>query len=189
LYRSQAILGILLQDMVSDIPGQSRIMVTRPVTDRFHQGHVLIPQGSIVLGTQERTPVFGQTRLAVTLEEIHFPDGAIVAFTGQMADRGGAAGGKGKVNNHYGRLGVAAVLSAALNIGARGLAGTPTGFQYNLGQELARETGQSISRTGQSIVDRTLDIPPTLRLKAGTAVTIQLAENVSFQTPPAVVDK
>ena len=45
-------------------------------------------------------------------------------------------------------------------------------------QELARETGQSVNRTAQSIVERTLNIPPRITLKAGTPVTIQLAENL-----------
>ena len=101
LYRSQVIPGILLHQMNSDIPGQVRIMVTQPVTDRFHQGQVLIPQASILLGVQEQTPAFGQNRLAVKIEEVHTPQGDVIALPGQLADRGGANGVKGKVNNHY----------------------------------------------------------------------------------------
>lgn len=187
LYRSQAISGLLLHALNSDIPGQVRIMVTRPVTDRFHQGHVLIPQHSILLGTQEGKPAFGQTRLAVTIEEMQFPDGTIVRLKGGLADRSGALGAAGKVNNHYVKLGIGAVVSAALNIGTRGPFGNTTGFQPTLPQEYARDVGSNFSQVGQSIVDRSLNIPPTITLKAGTAVTIQLTENVSFQTPPMVV--
>ena len=153
-------------------------MLTQPVTDRFHQGHILIPQASILLGVQEKTPAFGQNRLAVKIEEVHTPEGDVIALPGQLADRGGAAGVQGKVNNHYGTIGVAALLSAALNVGARTLAGEPSGFQPNIAQELARETGQSVNRTAQSIVERTLNIPPRITLKAGTPVTIQLADNL-----------
>jgi type IV secretory pathway VirB10-like protein len=187
LYRAQVIPGLLLQALNSDIPGQVRIMVTRPVTDRFHQGHVLIPQHSILLGTQDGRPAFGQTRVAVTIEEIQFPQGEIVRLQGQMADRSGALGSRGKVNNHYVKIGVGAILSAVLNIGTRGLTGSPQNYQPTLGQEFTRDVGTSVSRSGQSIVDKSLNIPPTLTLKAGTEVTIQLAENLSFATPPASV--
>jgi type IV secretion system protein VirB10 len=187
LYRSQAIAGQMLDALNSDIPGQVRIMVTRPVTDRFHQGHVLIPQHSILLGAQDGKPAFGQTRLAVTIEELHFPDGTIVRLQGGLADRSGALGVRGKVNNHYVKLGIGAVLSAALNIGTRGPFGNTTGFQPTLPQEYARDVGSNFSQVGQSIVDRSLNIPPTITLKAGTAVTIQLTDNVSFATPPTVV--
>jgi type IV secretory pathway VirB10-like protein len=187
LYRAQVIPGLLLQALNSDIPGQVRIMVTRPVTDRFHQGHVLIPQHSILLGTQDGRPAFGQTRVAVTIEEIQFPQGEIVRLQGQMADRSGALGSRGKVNNHYVKIGVGAILSAVLNIGTRGLTGSPQNYQPTLGQEFTRDVGTSVSRSGQSIVDKSLNIPPTLTLKAGTEVTIQLSENLSFARPPTPV--
>lgn len=187
LYRSQAIAGQLLDALNSDIPGQVRIMVTRPVTDRFHQGHVLIPQHSLLLGTQAGKPAFGQTRLAVSIEELHFPDGTIVRLQGGLADRSGALGVRGKVNNHYVKLGIGALLSAALNIGTRGPFGNTTGFQPTLPQEYARDVGSNFSQVGQSIVDRSLNIPPTITLKAGTPVTIQLTENVSFNNPPTIV--
>jgi type IV secretion system protein VirB10 len=187
LYRAQVIPGLLLQALNSDIPGQVRIMVTRPVTDRFHQGHVLIPQHSILLGTQDGRPAFGQTRVAVTIEEIQFPQGEIVRLQGQMADRSGALGSRGRVNNHYVKIGVGAILSAVLNIGTRGLTGSPQNYQPTLGQEFTRDVGTSVSRSGQSIVDKSLNIPPTITLKAGTEVTIQLAENLSFAHPPVSV--
>ena len=187
LYRAQVIPGILLQALNSDIPGQVRIMITRPVTDRFHHGHVLIPQHSMLLGAQDGRPAFGQTRVAVTIEEIQFPQGEIVRLQGQMADRSGALGSRGKVNNHYVKIGIGAVLSAVLNIGTRGVTGSPQNYQPTLGQEFTRDVGESVSRSGQSIVDKSLNIPPTLTLKAGTEVTIQLAENLSFAQPPVSV--
>jgi type IV secretion system protein VirB10 len=157
------------------------------VTDRFHQGHVLIPQHSILLGTQAGRPAFGQTRVAVTIEEIQFPQGEIVRLQGQMADRSGALGSRGTVNNHYVKIGVGAVLSAVLNIGTRGLTGSPQNYQPTLGQEFTQDIGASVNRSGQSIVDKSLNIPPTLTLKAGTAVTIQLSENLSFAQPPVAI--
>jgi type IV secretion system protein VirB10 len=104
-----------------------------------------------------------------------------------MADRSGALGAAGKVNNHYVKLEIGALLSAALNIGTRGPFGNTSNFQPTLPQEYARDVGSNFSQVGQSIVDRSLNIPPTITLKAGTPVTIQLTENVSFATPPTVV--
>lgn len=190
LYRSQVIPGMLLHDVNSDIPGPVRIMVTQAVVDRFGQDHVLIPQYSYLLGTQDGHPTYGQSRLAVTIDQIELPDGAVVGLQkAKMGDRSGAQGVAGKVNNHWGTVGIAAVLSAVLSVGTRAPFGNVTGFQQTLPQEFGQDVGQSINRTGQQIVNRALIIPPTITLKAGTPVTIQLGEAVSFQQPPTSVSK
>ena len=81
------------------------------------------------------------------------------------------------------------MLSAALSVGSRAVAGSPTGFQPTLEQEFARDVGSSFNQTGQQIVRQRLDVPPTITIPYGTPVTVQLSENVSFQTPGAIIRK
>jgi type IV secretion system protein TrbI len=190
LYRSQVINGLLQHDVNSDQPGLIRILVTEAVQDRFGQGHTLLPQYSILLGSQDGTVKFGQSRLGVTIDSAELPDGTVVAFNkAKGADATGATGVSGSVNNHWTQVGIGAVLTAALSVGSRAAAGNPTGFQPNLAQDFARDVSQSINTTGQQIVRRSLEVAPTITIPHGTPVTIQLAENVSFQTPAARVRK
>ncbi len=188
LYRSQTIHGLLMHEVNSDIPGQMRILVIRPVEDRFGQGVTLIPQHTIMLGEQQGKPVYGMNRLDVSIVELEYPDGTLVSLAkAKLTDKSGAVGGAGKVNNHYAKLGIAAVLSAVLNVGARSIAGNQTGFAPTVEQQTAGEIGSSINRSGQSIVQRELQVSPTITIAAGTEVAVQLQENLSFTQPPTLV--
>lgn len=188
LYRSQTIQGILLHEVNSDLPGQVRIMVTRPVQDKFGQGVTLIDQHTIMLGEQQGKTSYGVSRLDVSIVELEYPDGTLVDLTkAKLTDKSGAVGGAGKVNNHLGQLGIAAILSTVLNVGSRSIAGNQSGFAPTLEQETARDIGTSINRSGQSIVDRELKVAPTITIAAGTPVAVQLQQNLSFSKPPKIV--
>jgi type IV secretion system protein TrbI len=190
LYRSQVINGLLQHDINSDQPGLMRILVTEEVQDRFGQGHTLLPQYTILLGTQDGKVSFGQSRLGISIDSAELPDGTVVAFIkAKVGDETGATGVTGKVNNHWAQVGIGAILTAALSVGSRSVAGSPSGFQPNLAQDFAKDVSGSVNQTGQQIVRRSLDVAPTITLKYGTPVTVQLSENVSFQTPGAIIRK
>ena len=82
---------------------------------------------------------------------------------------------------------LATLISTAINIGGRVVAGNPQGYQYSVEQEIARDVGQQVSQDAKSIVDRTLRLPPTITVPAGTFVSISLQENVMFHRQPLVV--
>jgi len=185
LYRSQTIPGLLLGAINSDIPGQIKILVTRDVTDKLGQGHVLIPQQAIVLGHQSGKAVYGQNRIQVDLEEMEFPDGTVLSFAkGGLADRSGAMGTAGHVQNHIGSLLAAAGVSAVLSVGIRSPFGNTQGFQATMPQQLTDAAGQSVSQSGQAIVQRELQRAPTITVPAGVEVTLSLLENLSLAHPP-----
>jgi type IV secretory pathway VirB10-like protein len=190
LYRSQVINGILQHDVNSDQPGLIRILVTEEVQDRFGQGKTLLPQYTILLGAQDGKVSFGQSRLGVTIASAELPTGTVIAFNKFKAgDATGATGITGTVDNHYLQLGIGAVLSAALSIGSRAVAGNPRGFQQNLAQDFVEDVSRDVNRTGQEVVKRFADIPPTITIPHGTPVTVQLSENVNLMTAPAIIRK
>jgi type IV secretion system protein VirB10 len=186
LYRSQSIHGLVLNTINSDIPGDVKIHVITPVTDRFAQGQVLIPQHAIVIGTQEGKTSFGQARLGIQLEQLEFPDGTIVTLKGKVADKSGAVGAEGTVNNHYGRVILGAGISALLSIGSRAPFGSTEGFQSSLQQDFAKDASGGLNRSGQDILKRELLATPTITIPSGTEVSIQLQENVSFSKEPTL---
>jgi type IV secretion system protein VirB10 len=184
LFPSQTVAAVLLHDITSDIPGEIRLLVVEDIQDKFSQGQVLIPQYSYIIGQQAGTPKFGQRRLDMTIRTLEFPDGTMVAFDkGSIADATGNAGLSGKVNNHYLQLGISAVLTAALSLSSRAVVNDRGTFRPTLQEEFAQDISQSINQTGQQIVKRELDRPPTITLEKGTPVMIQVKDAVSFQTP------
>jgi type IV secretion system protein VirB10 len=132
----------------------------------------------------------GQSRVAIMIDSAELPDGTVIAFNKAKAgDATGATGVEGKVDNHYVQLGIGAVLSAALSVSSRAVAGSPRGFQPNLAQDFAADISQDVNRTGQRIVGQFADIPPEIAVPHGVPVTVQLSENVNLQTPPAIMRK
>ncbi len=186
-YRSQRVHGLTTSEMVSDLQGPVVIRVTRPLQDKFLQGVTLIPQHSLIIASQTGNPQFGASRLAVTLDQVELPDGAVLSLKAKVSDAKGAQGLHGKVNNHWGRVLAGAGISALLSIGTRIPAGNQTGFAPSLAQEAAQDVSGSIARTGNQVVQRELNIPPTITVPAGTAIVIYPQENISLSHPPTPI--
>jgi type IV secretion system protein VirB10 len=190
LYRSQLIPAILLHDVNSDIAGDIHLMVTADIIDKFQSGVVLIPQNSYIHGQQEGQPKYGQQRLNMKIESLEFPDGTVMTFAKAKAgDQSGAVGIPGSVNNHYGQVLLSAVLTAVLSVGTRTPFGSTSGFQQSLPQEFAQDAAQSLNRTGQRIVERSLQVNPTIELEYGTPVQVHLGEAISMMTEPGLAWK
>ena len=111
----------------------------------------------------------------------------MLAGKGGSAD--GAVGIPGRVDNKYGTVIAATLLSTVFSIGPRVVAGSPSGFQPNLGQEFAGNAATQMSQNGQEIVKRALDVKPVISVEALTPATVSLDHNISLQTPPVIVTK
>jgi type IV secretion system protein VirB10 len=160
-------------------------MLTEAVTDVLGQGVELLPQGALLIGKQQGATQYGDSRLPLAIDEAQFPDGTVVAFTqAKVGDSRGAAALEGSVNNHYGKLAAGVFATAALSIGTRAAAGNTASFQQTYQQEFARDVSANINQQGQTILQRQLNVRPTITIPAGTPVTVFLSQNVSFQTPP-----
>ena len=85
------------------------------------------------------------------------------------ADAQGYAGLEDKVDNHWGALFKAALLSTILSVGAE--AGT-SNSQDSLASAIRRGTSQSFNQAGEQIVGRSLNIPPTITIRPGFRVRV-----------------
>jgi type IV secretory pathway VirB10-like protein len=180
LYRGMPIHAILLKNINSDIPGDITFYVDRDVTDAYGQGRVLIPQHSFGVGKQAGGLKPGDTRLPAGVEQIRLADGSVLTFKGQLADKSGAVGLTGSVDNHYPALALKVLLSTALSIGSRLPSGNTTGYQQTLPQEFAQDAAHGINQAGQKLVEQQLQIAPTFRAKAGYVITLEVQENVNM---------
>ncbi|EFI53344.1 MULTISPECIES: TrbI/VirB10 family protein [Afipia] len=160
----------LITGIRSDLPGQITAQVTEAVYDSPTGKYLLIPQGAKLIGQYDSSVAFGQSRVLLIWTRIIMPDGNSIVLERQPgADTQGYAGLEDEVDNHWGMLFKAAVLSTLLSVGAE--AGTSQN-ENNLVQAIRSGASNSISQTGQQIVQRQLNIQPTLTIRPGFPVRV-----------------
>jgi type IV secretion system protein VirB10 len=131
---------------------------------------LVLTQGAKLIGQYDSSVAFGQSRVLLVWTRIIMPDGSSIALERQPgADAQGYAGLEDEVDNHWGMLLKAAVLSTILSVGAE--AGT-SNSENNLAQAIREGASNSISQTGQQIVQRQLNIQPTLTIRPGFPVRV-----------------
>jgi len=160
----------LITGLRSDLPGQITAQVTQAVYDSPTGKYLLIPQGAKLIGQYDSAIAFGQSRILLVWTRLILPNGDSIVLERQPgADSQGYAGLEDQVDNHWGMLFKAAALSTLLSVGAE--AGTSQD-ENNLVQAIRSGASNSISQTGQQIVQRQLNIQPTLTIRPGFPVRV-----------------
>lgn len=162
--------GALLTGIRSDLPGQITGQVTENVYDSPTGRYLLIPQGAKLIGVYDSQVSFGQSRVLLVWTRLIMPNGNSIVLERQPgADPQGYSGLEDEVDNHWGSLFKAALLSTLLSVGSE--AGT-SGQDSSLIQAFRQGASNSISQTGQQIVGRQLNIQPTLTVRPGYPVRV-----------------
>jgi type IV secretion system protein TrbI len=131
---------------------------------------LLIPQGSRLFGEYSSEISFAQTRVQMVWTRVIFPNGSSIVLQNLPgADTQGYSGLEDGVDNHWGTLFKAAILSTILSVGSE--AGT-SDSENNLAQAIRQGASQSFNQTGQQIVERNLNIQPTLTDRPGLPLRI-----------------
>ena len=154
----------LVTGLNSDLPGQVIGQVTENVYDTVTGQHLLIPQGSRLMGRYDSVIAFGQSRALVVWTRLILPNGDSIQLDNLPgSDSQGFAGLKDKVDKHTWQFIKGAALSSLLSIGS----------------ELASDDGDRLTRAlqnagqdtaniaGQRIIDRNLNVQPTLKVRQG----------------------
>lgn len=164
----------LITGINSDLPGTIIAQVTQPVYDTVSGRHLLIPQGSRLLGRYQSEVSFGQDRALVVWDRLIFPDGSSIQISAPGADMQGFGGLRDRTDHHWNRVFVAAGLATILGIGAE--------LGSNDDDEIARAirdgAGQSFNQAGQRVVDRNLNIQPTITVRPGWPVRVIVTRDI-----------
>jgi type IV secretion system protein TrbI len=137
----------LLTGLRSDLPGQITAQVTEDVYDSPTGKFRLIPQGARLVGQYDAQIAFGQTRALLVWTRLIMPNGRSIVLERQPgADAEGYAGLEDDVDNHWGSLFKAAILSTLLSVGAE--AGT-TGDEDELIRAIRRGGSESVNQIGR----------------------------------------
>ncbi len=179
LQAGAVISAALITGIRSDLPGQITAQVTENIYDSPTGKILLIPQGTRVVGQYDAGVGFGQRRVLLVWNRLIFPNGRSIVLERQPgADAEGYAGLEDGVDYHWGELFKAAALSTLLSVGAE--AGTSQN-ENSLVQALRQGASNSVSQTGQQIVQRQLNIAPTLTIRPGFPVRVIVTRDLVLE--------
>lgn len=169
----------LVTGINSDLPGQVIANVSEAVYDTATGRHLLIPQGSRLIGRYDSQVAFGQRRVLLVWTRLILPDTSSVALDRLPGiDPAGYAGLEDGVDWHWDRILAGAALSTLLGIGAE-LAAPESRTDGNriviAGRESAQET---VNQVGQEITKRNMSIQPTLTIRPGFPMRVMVSKDL-----------
>jgi len=180
IYEGLTLDTVLMNRLDGDAVGPVKVLVSNPVYSHDHQ-HVLIPEGTIVLGEARKIGAAGfgqQRRISVAFHRLLMPDGYSVdldQFHG--LDQIGEEGLKDQVNNHYlqifGTSIALGVIAGAAQISQGGSNLTSSGPQ-----SFTNGAASSVSQSATTILDRFIQIPPTITIREGYRVKVYFTQDM-----------
>lgn len=169
----------LVTGINSDLPGQVIANVTEAVYDTATGRHLLIPQGSRLIGRYDSQVAFGQRRVLLVWTRLILPDTSSVALDKLPGiDPAGYAGLEDGVDWHWDRLLAGAALSTLLGVSselATSNSGTSSGNVVIATRNSAQDT---VNQVGQEITRRNLSIQPTLTIRPGFPVRVMVNQDM-----------
>lgn len=165
----------LVTGINSDLPGQVIGQVTENVHDTVSGRYLLIPQGAKLIGTYDARQSYGDKRAFVTWSRLIFPNGNSVILSNMASvDAGGYAGLRDDVDNHTGSILKAGILSSVLGVGTE----LATDDEDRIVRAL-QDSGQStVNIAGQRMVDRSLNVQPTITIRPGWRFSVMVSEDL-----------
>ena len=155
----------------SDLPGDVIGQVTANVYDSVSGRYLLVPQGTRMIGKYNSEVLNGQNRVLIAWQRLIFPNGfSIVLEAMPGTDAAGVSGMADQVDYHASQLANATLWSTLV-----ALAGNFAGKVNRDQQELAitaNTVTQQSARVAQRIIDRELNIKPTILIRAGMPLNV-----------------
>lgn len=165
--------AVLLSEINSDLPGPVLAQVKDNIFNTTTGKHLLIPQGTKIIGEYNSSVSNGQKRAQVVWSRLIFPNGNSMDL-GRMpsVDGGGASGHQGSVNNHYDKLALGVLVTSLLSAGVGMSSASASPGAATPQQIIGQSVGQEVARVGTKMAERSLDSSPTLTVKSGTRINI-----------------
>jgi type IV secretory pathway VirB10-like protein len=172
--------SVLVNRLNGDFAGPVICQIATDVYSRDH-AELLIPAGTRVLGETKKVNDVGQERLAVVFHRLIMPDGyAVDLDQAPGLNQIGETALHDKVNNHYFRFFGASIAIGAIaglsTIGANN--SSVTGLPTSNASAYREGVAGSLSQSSLRVLDRFLNIPPTITIREGHRVRIFLTQDL-----------
>jgi type IV secretory pathway VirB10-like protein len=182
--------AVLLSGINSEVPGTIIGQVAQNVYDNATGSDLLIPQGARLIGSYSSNVQYGQSRLFVVWQRIDFPDGRALDIGAEPGtDSAGYAGFKDQVDSHWLRIFGSAVMMSAISAG---ISSSQDRYQQgngnyyappNFSGELSQAVGQQFGQAAAKLLEKNLDVAPTLKIRPGYRFSILLIKDFVFPGP------
>jgi type IV secretory pathway VirB10-like protein len=180
IYEGWVLDTVLMNRLDGDAVGPVKVLVSNPLYSHDRQ-HVIIPDGTVVLGEAKKIGAagFGQRRrMAVVFHRMIMPDGYSVdldQFHG--LDQIGEEGLKDKVNNHYLQI-FGTSIALGVIAGAGELTQGGGTITTSGSQAFTNGAAGSVSQSATTILDRFIQIPPTITIREGHRVKVYFTQDL-----------
>jgi type IV secretion system protein VirB10 len=175
--------AVLITGINTDLPGDVQARVTANVYDSLTGKKLLIPQGSILIATYNSSVSFAQARVQIAWNTLIRPDGYQVTLGNMNAvDRRGFSGTRGQINDHLFQYVKAAGIISAFTLLNGEIAYSGAAVTNPSLQNLIATNQGVVNQLSAGIINRALDIQPTLRVKNGTQINVMVNKNIRL--PP-----
>lgn len=156
-------------------------MVTQNVFDTVSGRHLLLPQGTRLIGRHEGESAYGDRRAFLTWDRLILPNGKSMILSGEPGvDAQGAVGVRGEVDRRLFPLLVGTLFAGAITtLGqiARDGDDRSSGLLGDAGDAAAIEGAQ----VGGRLVDRELEVRPSIRLRPGASVRVLITRDLILE--------
>lgn len=172
---------VLTSEINTDLPGEVTGRVSKNVYSSQDGRFLLIPQNSVLIGNYNSSISYSQSRAQVIWHTLIRPDGYQINL-GAMngTDTKGAAGLKGFVNDHPMAYVKAILLMSTFSIINGEFQATQKETNNQYVQNIAANSQEMVNKLGEKLIDRAMDVQPTIVIKAGTEVNVVVNQNLTL---------
>jgi type IV secretion system protein TrbI len=182
---------VLVTQGDSDLPGLMTGRVRENVYDSATGRHLLIPQGTTMIGVYDSVVTFGQERLLVAWQRLIFPDGTKLNIGGMPGtDWIGAAGMHDQVDRHYASIFGGSLLLSVITAGVTLSQQGNNASAVNQGSTrdqvkntLATALGQNLGEVASQMLRRQMNVQPTIRIRPGYRFNVLVNKDLIFEGP------
>jgi type IV secretion system protein VirB10 len=184
--------AVLITQGDSDLPGLMTGRVRENVYDSATGKHLLVPQGTTIVGIYDSVVSFGQRRLLVAWQRLIYPDGTKLNIGGMPGtDLIGAAGFHDQIDRHYKRVFGSALLLSVITAGVTlsqddttsGGRGDDQSSRQQIKNTLATALGQNLGDVASEMIRREMNVQPTLKIRPGYRFNVFVNKDLIFEGP------
>lgn len=182
--------AVLVSGINSDLAGQVIAQVSQSVYDTATGEHLLIPQGTRLIGSYASGAMYGQERVMISWQRLVFPDNRTLDIgTMPGTDTSGYSGFNDKVNNHWWKLissaflmsGITASVSIATDDSDSNSNNNSYSSSSNVNSSIREAMADQFGSVLAKVIERNLNIAPTIEIRPGYNFNVMVTKDLTFE--------
>ena len=175
--------AVMLTGINSDLPGMIIAQVSKNVFDSRTGKHLLIPQGTKVIGDYSSLIAVGQDRALVVWKKLEFPNGNYMHIENmQGSDKSGYSGFSDQIDNHYIRIFGSSLLLSLVGAGYKTSIPQKSGEGILTPRQIVEaEIGHNFSKVGSEMIKSNMKIKPRLIIRPGYRFNIMVNKTMILE--------